>query len=159
MTSSYIYAAKRSAIGSFQGALSALSAPEIAAPVLQNITQDLDLNSIDEVFMGCVLTAGIGQAPARQAALKAGLPQTLPCTTISKVCGSGLKAVMLADLAIRAGEAKVVLAGGMESMSQAPYLLPKIRTGLRLGHGELVDSMIKDGLWDVYSDFSHGHGH
>lgn len=133
-----------------------LSAPEIAAPIIKEITKDIDPDSISELYMGNVLSAGIGQAPARQAALKAGLPKSLPCTGVSKVCGSGLKSVMLADLAIRSGEAAVVVAGGMESMSQSPYLLPKIRTGLRLGHGEIVDSMIKDGLWDVYNNFHMG---
>jgi len=153
-----ICAAKRSAIGSFQGTISNLSAPLIAAPVIQSVLQStkIDPHLVQEVYMGCVLTAGIGQAPARQAAIFAGLSKAVPCTTVSKVCGSGLKSVMLADLSIRSGEADVVLAGGMENMSQSPYLVPKIRTGLRMGHGELVDSMIKDGLWDVYSDFHMG---
>lgn len=155
MSFSYILGARRSPIASFQGSLSALSAPEIGAPVVKAVTGSL-AEQVDEVYMGCVLTAGIGQAPARQAAIKAGLPEGVPCTTISKVCGSGLKAVMLADLSIRTGEAKLILAGGMEAMSQAPYLLPKIRTGLRLGNGELVDSMIKDGLWDAYNNFHMG---
>jgi acetyl-CoA C-acetyltransferase len=155
MKSSYILSAKRSAIASFQGSLSNLSAPEIAAPILKAALAN-SANELQEVYMGCVLSAGIGQAPARQASIKAGIPEGVPCTTISKVCGSGLKAVMLADLSIRTGEANLVLAGGMESMSQAPYLLPKIRTGLRLGNGELIDSMIKDGLWDAYNNFHMG---
>ncbi len=155
MNSSFILSAKRSAIASFQGSLSSLSASEIAAPIVKAATAEHAV-SVDEVYMGCVLTAGIGQAPARQAALKGGLPQSVPCTTVGKVCGSGLKAVMLADLSIKTGEADLVLAGGMEAMSQAPYLLPKVRTGLRLGNGELVDSMIKDGLWDVYNNFHMG---
>ncbi|NCN26267.1 thiolase family protein [bacterium] len=157
--SSYIYLAKRSAIGSFNGTLSSLSAPDIAAQVITEMlkdTQNLKKEDIEEVYIGNVLNAGMGQAPARQAALKAGLPDSIPCTTVSKVCGSGLKSVMLADLTIRAGEADVVLAGGMENMSQSPYLLPKIRNGLRLGHGQLIDSMIKDGLWDVYNDYHMG---
>ena len=106
--------------------------------------------------MGNVLTAGLGQAPARQAALFAGLPHGTPCLTIGKVCGSGLKAVMLADQAIRSGDAEVVIAGGMESMTQAPYILPKARAGYRMGHGEVLDSMVKDGLWDVYNNFHMG---
>jgi acetyl-CoA C-acetyltransferase len=106
--------------------------------------------------MGCVLTAGLGQAPARQAALGAGIDRHTPCTTVGKVCGSGLKAVMLADTAVRAGLIRSAVAGGMESMSQSPYLIPKLRDGLRMGNSELIDSMIKDGLWDVYNDFHMG---
>jgi acetyl-CoA C-acetyltransferase len=117
---------------------------------------ELDPQGVNEVIMGNVLSAGLGQAPARQAALGAGLPNTVGCTTVNKVCGSGLKAVMLASQAILAGDADVVLAGGMESMSNAPYLLAKARAGYRLGHGELVDSMIRDGLWDVYHQFHMG---
>jgi acetyl-CoA C-acetyltransferase len=156
--STMICAAKRSAIGSFQGTLSSLPAPKIAAPVIQALLSEskVDPASIQEVFMGCVLSAGLGQAPARQASIYAEIPKSVPCSTISKVCGSGLKSVMLADLSIRSGEIDVALAGGMENMSQAPYLVPKIRTGLRMGHSDLVDSMIKDGLWDVYSDFHMG---
>jgi acetyl-CoA C-acetyltransferase len=116
----------------------------------------LDPQQVEEVIMGCVLTAGLGQAPARQAALKAGLPNTVECLTINKMCGSGLKAVMLATQAIQTGDVEVVIAGGMENMSRAPYLLPKARSGYRLGHGEVVDSMIKDGLWDVYNNFHMG---
>lgn len=155
MNSSYILSAKRSAIASFQGSLSSLSASEIAAPIVKAAIGE-HAAAVEEVYMGCVLTAGIGQAPARQAALKGGLPQSVPCTTIGKVCGSGLKAAMLADLSIKSGEAELLLAGGMEAMSQAPYLLPKVRTGLRLGNGELIDSMIKDGLWDAYNNFHMG---
>ena len=157
MKSSYIFAAKRTAISSFQGSLSGLTAPKIAAPVVNQITESLGIkNDVQELYMGCVLTAGIGQAPARQVALGAGLPQGIPSTTIGKVCGSGLKPVMLADLSIKAEEADLIIAGGMESMSQSPYILPKIRNGLRLGNGELIDSMIKDGLWDVYNDYHMG---
>lgn len=154
----YICAALRSPIASFQGSLASFSAPQLGALVIKALVEKLALSpeEIDEVYMGCVLTAGLGQAPARQAALGAGLAQKTPCTTVGKVCGSGLKSVMLADMAIRAGEAKAVIAGGMESMSQSPYLIPKMRGGLRLGHGELVDSMIKDGLWDVYNNFHMG---
>jgi acetyl-CoA C-acetyltransferase len=111
---------------------------------------------VDEVIMGCVLTAGVGQAPARQAAIFAGLPTKVECMTINKVCGSGLKAVMLATQAIKLGDADIIVAGGMESMSNAPYILDKARTGYRMGHGQLIDSMIKDGLWDVYNDFHMG---
>jgi acetyl-CoA C-acetyltransferase len=111
---------------------------------------------VDEVIMGNVLSAGLGQAPARQAALGAGLPKSVGAVTVNKVCGSGLKAVMLAAQAIRSGDAEVIVAGGMESMSSAPYLLEKARRGYRMGHGQLVDSMIKDGLWDVYNDFHMG---
>ena len=116
----------------------------------------IEAAQVDEVIMGCVLPAGVGQAPARQAAIKAGLPVDVTCMTINKVCGSGLKAVMLAAQAIMLGDADIIVAGGMESMSNAPYLLPKARSGYRLGHGELVDSVIKDGLWDVYNDFHMG---
>ncbi len=153
-----ICAAQRTAIGSFQGSLSQFSAPQLGSAVIKSALNQLKLKAelIDEVYMGCVLTAGLGQAPARQAALGSGLPSSVPCTTIGKVCGSGLKAVMLADSAIRSGEISSAIAGGMESMSQSPYLLPKMRGGLRLGHGELVDSMIKDGLWDVYNNFHMG---
>ena len=155
---SLICAPKRTAIGSFQASLAGFSAPQLGATALRAslAASGLAPDRIDEVYMGCVLTAGVGQAPARQAALGAGLPQKTPCTTIGKVCGSGLKSVMLADLAIRTGEAEAVLAGGMESMSNSLYLIPKLRSGLRMGHGELVDSMIKDGLWDVYNDFHMG---
>jgi len=158
----YICAAKRTPIGSFQGSLANFSATKLGSLSIQATLKELALNSksidhlIDEVYMGCVLTAGLGQAPARQASLAAGIPNHVPCTTISKVCGSGLKAVMLADQSIRAGNASAVIAGGMESMSNSPYLIPKIRQGLRLGNGELIDSMIKDGLWDVYNDYHMG---
>jgi acetyl-CoA C-acetyltransferase len=111
---------------------------------------------VQEIFMGCVLTAGVGQAPARQAAIFAGIPNSVPCTTINKVCGSGLESVMLGARTIMAGEADIVVAGGMESMSSAPYLLEKARTGYRIGDGKIVDSMVKDGLWDVYKDFHMG---
>jgi len=157
MKRSYICIAKRTAIGSFQGTLSKLSSPEIASALIEKaLPQDLDKTQIDEAYMGCVLTAGIGQAPARQAILGAKLPDSLPCTTISKVCGSGLKSLLLADQSIRAGINTLVLAGGMENMSQAPYLLPKMREGLRLGHGKLIDSMVHDGLWDAYNDYHMG---
>jgi acetyl-CoA C-acetyltransferase len=153
-----IVSAVRTPIGSFQGALSSVSATELGSVVIAEALRRAHLgkNGVDEVIMGNVLSAGLGQAPARQAALGAGLSRAVPCLTINKVCGSGLKAVMLGAQAIRLGEAQVVVAGGMESMSQAPYLLSKARDGYRMGHGVLVDSMIKDGLWDVYNDFHMG---
>jgi acetyl-CoA C-acetyltransferase len=159
MSSTFILTAKRSAIASFQGSLSSLSAPEIASQVIAKLissTPQLSPQEIQEVYMGCVLTAGQGQAPARQAALKASLSENTPCTTIGKVCGSGLKSVMLADLSIRSKESELILAGGMESMSQCPYLIPKARQGLRLGSSPLIDSLIHDGLWDVYNQFHMG---
>jgi len=148
----------RTPIGAFQGALAPLPAPELGATVIREAVRraGIEAAQVDEVIMGCVLPAGVGQAPARQAAIKAGLPVDVTCMTINKVCGSGLKAVMLAAQAIMLGDADIIVAGGMESMSNAPYLLPKARSGYRLGHGELVDSVIKDGLWDVYNDFHMG---
>ncbi len=153
-----IAGACRTPIGAFQGALASLPAPELGAIAVKEAVRraGIDSKRIDEVIMGCVLPAGVGQAPARQAAIKAGLPVDVTCMTINKVCGSGLKAVMLAAQAIMLGDADVIVAGGMESMSNTPYLLDKARDGYRLGHGELVDSMIKDGLWDVYNNFHMG---
>ncbi len=153
-----IVAAKRTPIGSFQGALAEVPSPRLGSIAIADALKQSGLSGeeVNEVIMGCVLTAGLGQAPARQAALYAKLPQSTPCLTIGKVCGSGLKAVMLADQAIRSGDATVVIAGGMESMSLAPYLLQKARTGYRMGHGEITDSMVKDGLWDVYNNFHMG---
>lgn len=153
-----IAGACRTPIGAFQGALASIPAPELGALVVKEALQraGVDPKKVDEVIMGCVLPAGVGQAPARQAALKAGLPEQVTCMTINKVCGSGLKAVMLAAQAIALGDADVIVAGGMESMSNAPYLLNKARDGYRLGHGELIDSMIKDGLWDVYNNYHMG---
>ena len=153
-----IAAACRTPIGSFNGSLSSLSAPELGSVVVRETVRRAGIKpeSVEEVIMGCVLPAGVGQAPARQAALYADLPNSVQCTTVNKVCGSGMKAVMLAAQAIRAGDANVIVAGGMESMSNAPYLLKKAREGYRLGHGELIDSMVTDGLWDVYNDFHMG---
>jgi acetyl-CoA C-acetyltransferase len=158
MTAVVIASAARTPLGSFQGALSSITAPKLGAVAITAALERAGLNpdQVDEVLMGCVLPAGVGQAPARQAAIFAGLSQSTPCTTLNKVCGSGLKAVMMAAQAIKAGDADIVVAGGMESMSNAPYLLPKARTGYRMGHGELVDSMVKDGLWDVYNDYHMG---
>ncbi|MBI2499901.1 MAG: acetyl-CoA C-acetyltransferase [Deltaproteobacteria bacterium] len=153
-----ILSATRTAIGSFQGALANTPAPKLGSIAIAEAVRrsGLKIEEVQEVIMGCVLPAGLGQAPARQAALFAGLPHVTPCTTINKVCGSGLKAVMLADQAIRSGSAEVVVAGGMENMTLAPYLLPKGRVGFRLGHAEVIDSMIKDGLWDPYNNFHMG---
>jgi acetyl-CoA C-acetyltransferase len=144
----YIVAARRTPIGAFQGALSALSAPQLGAVAAQAAIKDsgIDAAQIDESIFGCVLMAGIGQAPGRQAALAAGVPQKVPATTVNKMCGSGLKAAMLASDQIAAGSAQIVLAGGIESMSNAPYLLPKARAGLRMGHAQLIDHMFFDGL-------------
>src|SRR5687767_12742158 len=144
----YIVAARRTPIGAFQGALSPLTGPQLGAAAAQAAIKDsgLEPGSIDETIFGCVLMAGIGQAPGRQAALAAGVPQKVPATTVNKMCGSGLKAVMLAADQIGAGSASIVLAGGIESMSNAPYLLPKARAGLRMGHAQLLDHMFLDGL-------------
>lgn len=153
-----IASAIRTPIGSFRGLLSDISATELGSVVIAEALRRINLpaTTVDGVIMGNVLSAGLGQAPARQAALAAGIPKGVPCLTINKVCGSGLKAVMLAAQAIRLGDADVVIAGGMESMSNAPYLMEKARSGYRLGHGLVVDSLIKDGLWDVYNDFHMG---
>jgi acetyl-CoA C-acetyltransferase len=154
----FICAAKRTPIGSFLGSFSQLSAPELGAKAILGVLDQASLEpgQIQEVYMGCVLSAGIGQAPARQASLGAKISSSTPCTTVSKVCGSGLKAVMIADSQIRSGDLECAIAGGMESMSQSPFLIPRLRTGLRMGNGELIDSMIKDGLWDVYNNFHMG---
>ena len=149
-----IISAKRTPVGAFQGNLSSVSASKLGSTAIKAVLEEtkVDLNSIDEVIMGNVLSAGQGQAPARQAALGAGLPDSVECLTINKMCGSGLKAVMLATQVIQTGDAEIIIAGGMENMTQAPYLLPNGRDGHRLGHGQVVDSMIKDGLWDAYND-------
>lgn len=158
MPHAVIVAAARTPIGSFNGALSSIPAPRLGAVAIKGALEraGIPADKVDEVIMGCVLPAGLGQAPARQAAIYAGLPESTPCMTINKVCGSGLKAVMLAAQAIRCGDAQVVIAGGMENMSQAPYLLPEGRNGMRMGHKTVVDSMVKDGLWDAYNDFHMG---
>jgi len=154
----YIVAAKRTPIGAFQGSLASLTASQLGAIAVKGALEQAGITgeSLDEVLMGCVLTGGQGQAPARQAALGAGLPNSIPCTTINKVCGSGMKTAMMAAQAIKAGDAHLVLAGGMESMSNAPYLLDKARTGYRMGNGTLIDSMINDGLWDPYNNCHMG---
>lgn len=142
-----ILGAARTPMGGFQGDFAGVTAPELGAAAIRAV---LNGQTPDEVIMGCVLSAGLGQAPARQAALGAGLPVSVPATTVNKMCGSGMKAVMLAYDAIAAGSADMVVAGGMESMSNAPYLLPKARSGMRMGHGEVKDHMFLDGLEDAY---------
>lgn len=158
MKKTVIVSAVRTPIGSFNGSLSPLPATRLGSIVIAAALSRIRLSGVevDEVIMGNVLSAGLGQAPARQAALGAGLPYTVGCTTINKVCGSGLKAVVLADQAVQLGAAEVVVAGGMESMSNAPYLLEKARSGYRLGHGEITDSLIKDGLWDATHGYPMG---
>ena len=153
-----ITTAKRTPVGSFGGSLSSFSAAQLGSFTIKAVLEEsgVDKNLIDEVIMGNVLTAGQGQAPGRQAALFAGLPEKTECMTINKMCGSGLKAVMLAHQAILCDDADIIIAGGQESMSNAPYILPKARFGYRLGNGELVDSMIIDGLWDVYNNIHMG---
>ena len=146
--------AKRTPVGVFQGSLSSIPGPRLGAIVIRAALDEAGIrdDAVDEVIMGNVLSAGLGQAPARQAAIFSGLPESVQCLTVNKVCGSGLKSVMLAAQAIQVGDAHIIVSGGMESMSRAPYVLPKVRSGLRLGHGEVQDSMILDGLWDVYND-------
>lgn len=156
--SSFIVAAARTPIGAFMGSLADLSAPQLGAVAIRSAVERAGIapDAVSEVIMGNVLTGGVGQAPARQAALFGGLPNTVPCMTINKVCGSGLKSVMLADQAIRCGDADVVVAGGQESMTNAPYALPKARAGYKYGHGEMLDLLLHDGLWDVYNKYPMG---
>ncbi|WP_454870157.1 acetyl-CoA C-acetyltransferase [Pseudomonas lini] len=153
-----IVAATRTAIGSFQGSLANVSAVDLGAAVIRQLLAQtgLDPAQVDEVIMGQVLTAGAGQNPARQAAIKAGLPFAVPAMTLNKVCGSGLKALHLAAQAIRCGDAEVIIAGGQENMSLSNYVMPGARTGLRMGHAQIVDTMISDGLWDAFNDYHMG---
>lgn len=153
-----IVAATRTPIGSFQGSLANVPAVELGASVIRSLlgSTGLDADQIDEVILGQVLTAGSGQNPARQSAISAGLPFSTPALTLNKLCGSGLKAVHMAIQAIRCGDAEAIIAGGMESMSLAPYILPKARTGLRMGHTQLEDSLLKDGLIDAFNDYHMG---
>ncbi|RAI68240.1 acetyl-CoA C-acetyltransferase [Pseudomonas fluorescens] len=153
-----IVAATRTAIGSFQGSLANVSAVDLGAAVIRQLLAQtgLDPAQVDEVIMGQVLTAGAGQNPARQAAIKAGLPFAVPAMTLNKVCGSGLKALHLGAQAIRCGDAEVIIAGGQENMSLANYVMPGARTGLRMGHAQIVDTMISDGLWDAFNDYHMG---
>src|SRR5215467_11937633 len=152
METPVILSAVRTPVGKFQGGLAALSAPELGGKVVAEAARraGIDGKQIDEAILGNVVQAGLGQNPARQAALKGGLDPRVAAMTVNKVCGSGLKAVALAAQAVALGESEVVVAGGMESMSNCPYLLPQARTGFRLGNQELLDSMITDGLWDAY---------
>jgi acetyl-CoA C-acetyltransferase len=158
MPKAVITGAVRTPIGRFLGALKGLSSPELGALVVREVVARAGLKpgDVEEVILGNVVTAGVGQNPARQAAIKAGLPVTVPALTINKVCGSGLKAVALAAQAIKAGDHEVLVAGGMESMSNAPYLIRGAREGFRLGHGEMVDAMIHDGLWEAYENYHMG---
>ncbi|MBP5947561.1 MULTISPECIES: acetyl-CoA C-acetyltransferase [Pseudomonas] len=153
-----IVAATRTAIGSFQGSLASVSAVDLGAAVIRQLLEQtgLDGAQVDEVIMGQVLTAGAGQNPARQAAIKAGLPHAVPAMTLNKVCGSGLKALHLGAQAIRCGDADVIIAGGQENMSLSNYVMPGARTGLRMGHAQIVDTMISDGLWDAFNDYHMG---
>ena len=158
MTDIVIVAALRTAIGKFGGALAKVPAPELGATVVRALLDKtgVEPDAVSEVILGQVLAAGSGQNPARQASLKAGLPNAIPAMTINKVCGSGLKAVMLAAQAVRCGDADIVIAGGQENMSAAPHVLPGSRDGFRMGDAKLVDTMIVDGLWDVYNQYHMG---
>ncbi len=153
-----ILSAVRTPVGKFQGGLASLSATELGAKVVAEAVRraGIEPKQVDEVILGNVVSAGLGQNPARQAGLRGGLDNRVAAMTINKVCGSGLKAVALAAQAVQLGESEIVVAGGMESMSNCPYLLTQARTGYRLGNGQLVDSMIQDGLWDVYNDYHMG---
>ena len=153
-----IVAATRTAVGSFQGSLAHVPAVDLGAAVIRQLLEKtgLDGAQVDEVIMGQVLTAGAGQNPARQAAIKAGLPFAVPAMTLNKVCGSGLKALHLAAQAIRCGDAEVIIAGGQENMSLSNYIMPGARTGLRMGHSQIIDTMITDGLWDAFNDYHMG---
>src|SRR5688500_814368 len=154
-TEVFIVGAARTPVGSFQGALSDVSATKLGTVAVKAALERAKVapDAVDETYLGNVLSAGLGQAPARQAAKGAGVPDKTPATTVSKVCGSGLQSVILGSKAILLGDAEIVVAGGMESMTNAPYLLPKARSGYRMGHGEIVDSMILDGLWAPYGNF------
>ena len=156
MTEVVIVAAKRTAIGNFGGGLSGLVAPELGAAVIKALLEETGVKAVDEVILGEVLTAGVGQNPARQAALKAGLGIETPCLIINQVCGSGLKVTHLGAQAIKAGDADIIIAGGQESMSNSPYLLPQARNGYRMGDGKVVDSMVADGLTDAYNHYHMG---
>ena len=147
-------------MGSFNGVFSPLPATKLGSAAIAESLKRINLtpDHVNDVYMGCVLSAGLGQAPARQASIAAGIPQTIGATTVNKVCGSSLKTLIMASQAIALGDARIVVAGGMENMTRAPYLLDRARQGYRLGHAELVDSVIKDGLWDVYNNFHMGEG-
>ena len=153
-----IVSAARTPMGSFNGVFSPVPATQLGSTAIAEVLRRIDLpgDRVDDVYMGCVLTAGLGQAPARQAAIGAGIPHSVGATTVNKVCGSSLMTVIMAAQAIETGHANIVVAGGMENMTRAPYLLERARQGYRLGHAELTDSLVKDGLWDVYNDFHMG---
>lgn len=155
-----IVSAVRTPMGSFSGVFSPVPATKLGSIVIAEALKRIQLptDRVDDVLMGCVLSAGLGQAPARQASIGAGIPHSVGATTVNKVCGSSLKTLIMAAQAIALGDAQIVVAGGMENMTRAPYLLDKARQGYRLGHAELVDSLIKDGLWDVYNNFHMGDG-
>ncbi|HYM19546.1 MAG TPA: thiolase family protein [Candidatus Kapabacteria bacterium] len=158
MNSVVILSSARTPIGNFMGSLAEMTAPQLGSVAIKAAIERSGVkpNEINEVLMGCVLTGGIGQAPARQASLGAGIPDTVPCTTVNKVCGSGMKTIMLGTQSIMTGDNQLVLAGGMESMTNAPYVLPKARGGYKMGNGTMIDSMINDGLWDPYNNFHMG---
>ena len=158
MKTVYIVSTARTPIGSFNGALATLSAPQLGAHAIKSAIEKANIQAdmVQEVFMGNVISANLGQAPATQAMIGAGIPSSVPSTTINKVCASGSKAIMLAAQSIMLGINDVVVAGGMESMSNIPYYLDKARNGYRLGHGQIIDGLVKDGLWDVYKDFHMG---
>ena len=153
-----IISGARTPVGSFNGTLSPLKAPELGAIAIKEAVKRANVKpeSVSEVIMGCVLQGGIGQAPARQASIGAGIPESVPCMTVNKVCGSGLKSVMLGAQSIKTGESDIVVAGGMESMTNAPYFLDKARSGYRMGNGKIIDGMVYDGLWDPYSNTHMG---
>jgi acetyl-CoA C-acetyltransferase len=155
-----IVSAVRTPMGSFNGVFSSVPATKLGSIAIAEALKCVHVQPerVDEVYMGCVITAGLGQAPARQASIGAGIPTSVGATTVNKVCGSSLKTVIMASQAIALGEARIIVAGGMENMTRAPYLLEKARQGYRLGHAELVDSLVKDGLWDVYNNFHMGNG-
>ena len=155
-----IVSAVRTPMGSFSGVFSSVPTTKLGSIAVTEALKRINVrpDHVDEVYMGCVLSAGLGQAPARQASIGAGIPNSVGATTVNKVCGSSLKTLIMASQAIALGDARVVVAGGMENMTRAPYLLEKARQGYRLGHAELVDSLVKDGLWDVYNNFHMGDG-
>jgi acetyl-CoA C-acetyltransferase len=155
-----IVSAVRTPMGSFNGVFSSVPATKLGSLAIAEALKRVHVQPerVDDVYMGCVLSAGLGQAPARQASIGAGIPHSVGATTVNKVCGSSLKTVIMASQAIALGEARIIVAGGMENMTRAPYLLEKARQGYRLGHAELVDSLVKDGLWDVYNNFHMGNG-
>ena len=155
-----IVSAVRTPLGSFNGVFSTVPATKLGSVAIAEALKRINLpqERVQDVLMGCVLSAGLGQAPARQASIGAGIPHSVGATTVNKVCGSSLQTTIMASQAIALGEARIIVAGGMENMTRAPYLLEKARQGYRLGHGELTDSLIKDGLWDVYNNFHMGHG-